>query len=84
MAHSHSRRSSLGRTAPQFARRLVLKRFSFVSVLHGGVDALRTEEASRVLTLCHCRGFSVDVNGASVMHCTALRSAILAKELSAV
>ena len=60
------------------------KHFSFVSVLHGGMDVLRTDEASRSLTLCTCRGFAVESGSAAVTHCIhlrgtpALRDAILA------
>ena len=49
------------------------KQFSFVAVLHGGMDVLRTEEASRALTLCTCRGFGVEGGSAAVTHCTHLR-----------
>ena len=58
---------------PQFARRLVYKRFSFVSVLHGGMDALRSEEASHTLRLCTCRGVSIEHNGVAVTHCVQRR-----------
>ena len=38
------------------------------------MDVLRTEAASRSLTLCTCRGFAIEGSNATpVIHCTHLR-----------
>eukprot|EP00160_Parvularia_atlantis_P001808 Unigene11467_Nuclearia_a/m.34973 Unigene11467_Nuclearia_a/g.34973 ORF Unigene11467_Nuclearia_a/g.34973 Unigene11467_Nuclearia_a/m.34973 type:complete len:266 (+) Unigene11467_Nuclearia_a:1151-1948(+) len=59
-----------GKSGPAFARRLVYKRFNRVVLLHGGIEALRTAQASRSLSLCTCRPVTVEVNDVPLLMCS--------------
>ncbi len=58
----------------QFARRLVYRHFNRVAVLTGGMDALRTAEACRSMSLCTCRPVEVDLGQLAVPVCSLVRS----------